>query len=184
MEEPINKKLKLKRNIQYFFINNPFSNILKYIILLLFIELTKEKRRYLINFAYEIHLVVLGSGQQQFLNASYSIEPTTVIINNQEKNACKKSCEFDYEVNNVTISFDSQVTTCSYMFSGRNNIKEIDLSNFDFSGVISMKDMFRSCSILEKINFGNANTPQLNNMEGTFQECSILSSLDTFLIIV
>ena len=149
-----------------------------YIILFECIELTEEKRRYLINFVYKINLIVLGSGQQQFLNVSYNIEPTAVIINNEQKNAFKKSCEFDNEFNNVTIFFDSQVPTCSYMFSRSTNIKEIDLSNFDFSGVTSMIYMFRDCTQLEIINFGNIKTSQLNNMQGTFQGCSKLSSLD------
>ena len=64
------------------------------------------------------------------------------------------------------------------MFDELNNIKEIDLSNFDFSEVTSMSYMFNYCHNLIKINFGNANTSSVKNMLALFHNCSLLSSLN------
>ena len=50
------------------------------------------------------------------------------------------------------------------MFSGLVNIKEIDLSEFDSSNVISMSHMFYDCQNLEKINLGNIDTSNVEKM--------------------
>ena len=54
------------------------------------------------------------------------------------------------------------------MFDGLDNIKEIDISDFDASKVTSMKYMFNGCKNLEKINFGNIKTSLVTNMENLF----------------
>ena len=63
------------------------------------------------------------------------------------------------------------------MFYKLDNIKEIDLSNFDFSEVTSMHYMLY-CYNLEKINFGNANTSSVKRMSALFYNISKLTSLD------
>ena len=41
------------------------------------------------------------------------------------------------------------------MFTDLNNIIEIDLSQFDFSHITTMKNMFNGCTSLKNIIFGN-----------------------------
>ena len=57
------------------------------------------------------------------------------------------------------------------MFFNLSNIIEIDLSNFDFSRVITMEKMFMKCANLKKVNLGNMDT-------------SLVTSLNSLLIIV
>ena len=130
------------------------------------------------NYSSKINLVIITRGIQSFLNDSFYLEPSVVIINGKIKKSCRKVCEFEYEENDVTLYFNNSLESCEYMFSGRNNIKEIDLSNFDFSVVTSMKDMFRYCTILIKIEFGNINTSSVLNMEYLFYNCTSLSFIN------
>ena len=62
-------------------------------------------------------------------------------------------CELGGGENNVTLFFDNLVTSGYSMFSGLNNIKRIDLSDFDFSLVTTMSFMFNMCTNLETIIF-------------------------------
>ena len=39
----------------------------------------------------------------------------------------------------------------TYMFSGCNNLSEIDLSSFTFENIVKMNDMFDECTNLKKI---------------------------------
>jgi len=64
------------------------------------------------------------------------------------------------------------------MFNGLNNIKEIDLSLFDFSLVTNMSYMFNDCYNLEKINIGKINTSSVMDMRYLFMNCKKLTSID------
>ena len=64
------------------------------------------------------------------------------------------------------------------MFEGLSNIKDIDLSNFDFSSVSTMKSMLKDCTNIKSIQFGNIDTTSVNNMESLFQNCYSLTSID------
>ena len=104
-----------------------------YIFFISFFAITEEKLRYLNYFSGKINLVILGSGNQRILNNLYYLEPSEVIVNGVTKASCKKSCEMNYEENNVTLYFNKPVNSTQFMFSQLDNIKEIDFSNFDFS---------------------------------------------------
>ena len=64
------------------------------------------------------------------------------------------------------------------MFTDLNNIIEIDLSQFDFSRVTTMENMFKGCTSLKNIIFGNINTSKVENMFFTFCNCIELTSID------
>ena len=156
----------------------PIVLLIGFIIFLLCIQTKEESLRNLNNFSSEIHLVVLGSGNQKLLNNTFELEPSRVSVNGVNKNECKKTCDMDGEENNVTLYFDYPVTSCYLMFCCLNNIKEVDLSNFDFSNVITIASMFHKCSNIEKITFGNMNTSSLKTMYAVFYELPKLVSLD------
>ena len=78
---------------------------------------------------------------------------------------------------NITVNFNEIFESCESMFENKINIIEIDLSNFDFSKVTSIRRMFYN-SRVTKINFGNINTSVLENMEELFSGCSSLSAIN------
>ena len=126
----------------------------------------------------EINLTIKGNGLQQILNEDYYLEPDNVIVNGENRNDCKKSCELTENINNITLIFNDDITTCENMFYGSKNIEKIDLSNFNTEKVTSMKYMFNGCEKLIKIDFGNIETSRVNNMEGLFSSCYALTSID------
>ena len=180
MNDELNKNFYLKRKISNFNNLNYFLFLLKIICFMFGISLTEEKVIKLINFSSEIHLVIMGKGNQNLLSNLFSKNPTQVIINGINKDSCNnnKICELEYEENNVTLIFNNAITSAHTMFYKLNNIKEIDLSLFDFSKVNTMRYMFRECTNLEKIEFGNINTSIVTNMEQLFYKCEKLVSVD------
>ena len=52
----------------------------------------------------------------------------------------------------------------SYMYSGCESLKEINLTNFNTNGVTNMENMFNRCSSLKEINLSNFNTENVTNM--------------------
>ena len=75
------------------------------------------------NYSSKINLVILGRENQSFLNDSFYLEPSLVIINGKIKKSCKKFCEFEYEENDVTLYFNKSLQSCEYMFSLLKKIK-------------------------------------------------------------
>ena len=82
------------------------------------------------------------------------------------------------EISIVTLIWNQKINTCEYLFRSLTNIIEIDLSNFDFSIVTSMINMFEDCEKLEYINFGDINTSSVVDMSYIFKNCISLASLD------
>ena len=151
-----------------------FSNFShKFLILIIFSTLLVNIKSSLIN------LIISGSGAQNILSSTFTVDPSEVIVNGISKgNTCQNTCELDSEENNVTLIFDSAITTCENMFSGLENIKEIDLSEFDSSNVITMSRMFYDCQNLKKINLGNIDTSKVEEMNFMFGNCYNLTFID------
>ena len=64
------------------------------------------------------------------------------------------------------------------MFHTIKTIKEVDLSNFDASEVVSFGLMFYDCTQITRITFGDIDTSSLIDMDRTFQACRSLKSID------
>ena len=178
MEKGILNEMISRENNYHSLNKNLFIFLIIFILAFLSIRIPGEKIRYLINYSAQINLVIEGSGNQNLIYNSFYLEPSEVIVNGISQSSCKKTCQMDYEKNNVTLYFNEPVTSCYYMFNKLTNIKEIDLSNFDFSNVANMSNMFRSCTNLEKINFGNINTTSVKDLSSMFYKCSNLKSID------
>ena len=101
------------------------------------------------------------------------------MINGVSKgDSCKRFYNFEEDINNVTLIFNQQLESNKYMFLGCDNIKEINLSEYDNSKVKVMWGMFRDCINLEKITFGNINTSLVEDMHSLFYNCTNLTSID------
>ncbi len=156
---------------------NSFFNLL----ILIFIILISGEKIYISSQVLsEISLIIEGNGNpnQPVINDGFYVEPYQVFVNGVEHPECIKTCELPEGRNNIILKFNVQIDLCTMMFYGLNNIKEIDLSNFDASLVQNMNWMFRDCSNLEKIYFGNIVTSSVDDIYGLFQGCSNLTSID------
>ena len=125
-----------------------------------------------------IDLSIEGKGNQKILSDLFYLEPSQVWVNGILNISCKKSCELENDVNNITIWFEKGLESFKNMFNGLDNVIEIDLSNVDSSKVTDMSYMFHNCSKLKKINFGNINTSSVTNMKSLFQYCFKLNVID------
>lgn len=67
---------------------------------------------------------------------------------------------------------------CSYMFSGLNKAKSIDLTGFDTSSTTNMMCMFYKCSVVTNINVSGFVTDSVTNMQSMFNSCAKLLSVD------
>ena len=82
----------------------------------------------------------------------------------------------------------SKVTNMSGMFQGCNNLGlsenekdhfNIDISNFDFSNVVSLNSMFNDCTNITSLTLPEEiDTSKVTNMGGMFFACSSLEQLD------
>ncbi len=57
-------------------------------------------------------------------------------------------------------------------------LQKIDVSCWDTSNVISMKDLFRNCKYLESLDLSSWNTSSVTNIQEIFRNCINLISLD------
>ena len=130
-----------------------------------------------------IKLKTNGTGYIRILNANYyqKNKPSVISINNTinyTNNGINCVYNFDNEINNITLIWDSPPTTAEEMFNGCYDIIEIDLSNFDTSSVSSMGEMFSKCFSLNSLDLSNFDTSNVTSMYGMFNECQSLTSLD------
>ena len=126
----------------------------------------------------KINLVSIGTGDHFILSSEFYIDPSEIIINEITKMECKKNCNFNEEINNVTIKFNNKIESFEKMFNGLTNIIEIDLSGLDTSNVLNMGYMFNDCTNLEKIIFGNINTSSVKDMNHLFSNCQKLTTIN------
>lgn len=66
----------------------------------------------------------------------------------------------------------------SYMFYGFRELTTLDVSKWDTSQVMNMKNMFYFCNSLTALDVSNWDTSRVTNMFGVFGDCSSLATLD------
>ena len=127
----------------------------------------------------QITLIINGSGYQSLFHERFTEKPNEIYVNGQKTEFISGTMiNLTLEVNTIIIKWNFTLTNCSYMFSGKKNIIEIDLSQFDTSLVKSMDHMFMNCSSLTSINLTSFNTSQVTTSCSMFNGCSSLSSID------
>ena len=132
----------------------------------------------------EITLKTKGTGNIKIISNSFFLNyrPTSIYINNVLKTSITNTYNLGYynndDINTIRIIWNSNPTSTISMFSGCNNIIEMDLSKFDTSNVDIVTDMFLGCSSLTSINLSNIKTSRVTSMAEMFKDCSKLGSLD------
>ena len=167
--------------------NNYSTNTLLIIILILIFEIPFSINYILLKLCddSEITITIRGTGTQKILSREVDIDdysgplPNHIYINGTEKyaNAFQVS-GLTNEVNEITLKWDSPISTCYCMFNYMKNIIKIDASKFDTSKVTDMTAMFYQCTSLTSINLNNWNTSSVGNMVDMFSGCSSLISLN------
>ena len=179
-----NKYLIVKKLNEKFIL---LKNILFYLICLLFLknffvpiksQKNKTIKKRILGDASIISLIIERNGVQKVLNTNKNF--TQVLINGHEVDMDSGYfLNLNEDINNVTIIFEDSFIDCQELFANLNNIKEIDLSNFDIYYIQNMKNMFANCTNLEKVTFNEYTyTPELYNLEGLFYGCNSLKSVD------
>ena len=174
-----NKK-KLKDDFQY---KEHYKKNLSFFIILLFLikiphgSNSKNEYKFLINLN-QIKISIKGPGTKSIIYSSFSYKPNTIVYDNSENTFNDSQLNLKYCFNQVILKFSSSITGCYYMFSGCDQITEIDLTEFDSSQVQSIDNMFSGCTSLKTIKFGNFKTSNVNSMLNAFENCEQLETLD------
>ena len=132
-----------------------------------------------------ITLTIKGSGDQKILSdnsflkdgINYTFEelPDEILVNGVSQSSIGKFVyNLSEQTNNVTMKWDSNITSCSCMFYGLTNIISIDFSQFDTSQVTNMLYMFNGCTSLVSLDLTNFNTELVIDMHKMFYGCSEL----------
>ena len=155
---------KFKNNKKY----NYYQNVKNEIEILIKIE--KSKKIYFLSNNIE------ANNDLKELNN----ENTSLYINNKQ-NTFRKYFRFteigEYK---IKLKFNKYFQDCSHMFSGCEDLININLDNFNTKNVTNMKEMFSGCKNLKSINLFNLDTKNVIDMSGMFQLCSNLKSLELF----
>lgn len=86
-------------------------------------------------------------------------------------------CTVDMDIN--VSNFDtSGVTDMGEMFSGCSTVKKLNVLDFDTSRVKDMSDMFKNCSELAGLDVSGFDTSRVENMSGMFYGCKALKAID------
>ena len=79
---------------------------------------------------------------------------------------------------NIKLKFNINLTDCSYMFAGCENITNIQFVSFNTNFVRDMKYMFYYCKNIKNINLLLFNTKNVTNMSYMFGQCENLNNLE------
>lgn len=106
--------------------------------------------------------------------------PTTFTIpkNSVSNHSLSSFCQ-NYQLQYMPkIICDNDITSMSYMFSGCEFLKQLNVSGLNTNNVTNMSRMFYECGGLTNLDVSNFNTSQVTNMERMFGGCSKLTSID------
>ena len=134
-----------------------------------------------------MNLKVTGYMYIKIINENYYYPPDRIYINGNETTIDQDGYidiyneDDDYynydQIYDVKIEWNTKITIFESLFQDC-NVVEVDLSNFDTSGLVSMKNMFLNCYSLKIVNFEGIDTSLVTTMESLFEYCFSLESLD------
>ena len=115
----------------------------------------------------------------KFSSSTFSAMPFTLICDSgvTDMNHMFSDCE-NLKTLDVSNFNTINVTDMGYMFNYCSSLKTLDVSNFNTINVTNMGYMFKSCSSLKNLDLSNFNTSNVTNMYNMFLLCRTLTSLD------
>ena len=119
-----------------------------------------------------------GNNVYESIISSSVTPPNEVLINGVKKETALTNYLLPDSEINVTIRWNSLLTTCAHMFYNFNHLLSVDFTNFDSSILKDMTSMFHGCRKLKSINFKNFDTSLVEKMDDVFFSCDSLESLD------
>ena len=79
---------------------------------------------------------------------------------------------------NIKLKFNLNLTDCSYMFAGCNNIMNIKFISLNSENVENMKYMFYNCENIEIIDLSSIDTKKVTDMRYMFYNCKKLNNIN------
>ena len=151
----------------------------KQIILDLFIFISLLKGCQLPNIIIKIR----GEGNKNiftpFEGFNSELYPDNIYINDDEKlNEINNQYFLDEEENIIKLTWTNNINNINYLFMDCYDIREIDMSDFDFSEITNMDSLFSNCISLTSIIFPNNIISNIQTMKKMFYNCSSLLSID------
>ena len=125
-----------------------------------------------------IQLCVNGINEQIDINEDKTFEHTFVNVPVTNMNNFTLACQDELKTIDLTNFDTSQVTGMVDLFYQCSNLETIDLTNVYTSNVTDMTRIFGICSGLKSLDVSNFDTSKVINMRGMFANCSNLKSLD------
>ena len=176
-------------NYNYLTIKYPFNLIILLIIIILFPSLYFSKnivsKLRKLDFYSEINITIRGTGDQFIISKGIKGKgdfsgslPNQLYLNGEQITVKAILYNLTNEENNVTLRWNSPLTSGNSMFNGVTNITKVDVSNFDTSLLKDMKWMFANCDSLTSINFNNFDTSKVTDFIGLFVNSYSLISLN------
>ena len=148
------------------------------IINIIFPILSKKIKQRNLVFDSMIIMKINYPGDQEIIYENFYPKPNKIYVNNELKYLTDNKINLNTQ-DIIKLIWTEQLTTCYNMFANLTNILEIDLSDFDFSLIESMENMFWGCAALRYITINkNLNTSLVNSMGHMFHECYSLKSLN------
>ena len=139
-------------------------------------KLSNNKRK--LSYDLTINLKIFGGYKINVINQNYI--PDRIFINGNKSTIDQygRITTETEEIYFVTLEWNEKKTNYEKLFENVYNAIEIDLSNFDTTGVTSMNSMFINCISLYYINFTNVDTSSVISMDSMFEYCVGIFSLD------
>ena len=163
--------------IRFFLIYNLFLQIASKRI-----EIYTKKKLSNLSSLNEIFIKIIGSGTQNILNSDFKFKPDRVYVQGNSTtyfiDDYNRITGLQNKENTIIMKWDDNLQNCSYMFSGLNNIIEVDISKFDISEVRITNYMFSDCINLKNIIFNDYSSFIITEIKYMFYNCQSLESLD------
>ena len=95
-------------------------------------------------------------------------------------NGTTKEYSANVERDNISdkIELDLDVNNISYAFMGYNKLTSLDLSEWDTSNIVYMKNVFKDCKLLKEVNISGWNTAKVQDFLALFQNCTSLEHIE------
>ena len=105
-------------------------------------------------------------------------ENTELYINDKKYKFNKYFLPEKEGIYSIIIKLKFLIKDCSYMFYQCENLKSIDLSEFNTQKITNMEGMFKKCENLENINLSFFDTKNVKNMKYLFSDCYNLEKIN------